>query len=140
MRTPYRSILAALLLTLCAAIAQAQTTTSYTLKIYAQGATQPTSTTSLQAQNFVCGQPQLPATATNPTRVQFNDPADPTKACEYRDPGTGPLFALPFGPQNYTATLTAVNGAGASPESAASLPFSHPGAAAAAPTGVHVTR
>ena len=120
----------------------AQTVTSYTLKIFNQGAPAPLTTTVLPATNFVCNQPQ-PASTTNtanPTTIAFNDPLNAGQACLYVDPGTGPLFSLPFGTGTYTATVAATNSVGTSADSAVSNPFTRPGVVAAVPTAVRVYR
>jgi hypothetical protein len=123
--------------------ADAQTITSYTLNIYLQGATTPTSSTVLPVSSVQCGiTPKATVTGTpaNPSRVYWDDEAAPTTAdCRWVDGGTGPILALPFNPTAvYTAKILATNAAGDSPESAASNPFSRPGASPAARTGVRV--
>jgi len=122
--------------------AHAQAITSYTYKIFNQGATAPFTTASLPATAVVCNTtPKLTATGTtvNPTKVAWDDPANPTTAdCVYTDPGTGPLLSLPFGAQAYTSTVAAVNAVGPSADSASSNPFSRPGVVVNAPTGLRV--
>ncbi len=123
---------------------EAQPPSSYLLKISNQGATAPFSTSTLLASGFVCNQtPKLIVSGSqlNPTKVAFDDPANPTGAdCVFVDSGAGPLLALPFSTQAYTATLAIVNTAGTSPDSVASNSFSRPGLVATAPAGVRVGR
>ncbi len=121
-------------------LAAAQQATSYTFKVFNQGAAQPITTTTIPASAFVCGQPKAVVLATthNPTTVQFNDPADVTMDCKYVDPGTGPLLSLPFGTQLYVATLSATNAAGTTADSGSSNPFDRAGTLAAVPANVRV--
>lgn len=135
--------LAVLLLAL-AVPAHAQAPTSYTLKISNQGAAAPFTSAVLPASAWLCGQTPkvvLTTTSTNPIRALVDDPATPTTAdCIYVDPGTGPILALPFGTQVYTATLMATYPAGSSADSPASNPFSRPGVVGPAPTGLRLSR
>lgn len=120
---------------LCATVAQAQTITSWPLKIYNQGAAVPLSTTVLAVTNVVCNQtPPTPGAAVNPSRVLWDDASNAGKVCIWTDPGTGPLFSVPFG-GTYEATLAATNSAGTSPESIRA-PFTRPGALPAVPSGL----
>jgi hypothetical protein len=124
--------------------AQAQTITSYTLKVWAVSTPPPTlpiSTTPIPAANFVCNQtaPTVPATVANPTHVFFDDTVNIGKVCIYTDTGTGPLLALPFTTQPMNATIAATNGTGTSADSVASNSFTRPGVAPPALTGVRVT-
>lgn len=123
------------------AMAAAQVITSYTLTINPAGTTTVTSTTTLPvaAGGVVCNlTPMVGGSTINPLHVSITDPVNAGKSCIYVDPGTGPLASLPFSTVSYTATIHATNTAGNSPESAASLPFSHPGVAPVAPTGLQV--
>jgi hypothetical protein len=121
-------------------LAQAQTATSYTLKIFNQGAAQPITTTALPATGFTCGLAKAVVLATthNPTTVNINDPADATKDCQYVDPGTGPLLSLPFGTNTYVATLSATNPAGTTADSGSSNPFDHAGTIPQVPANVRI--
>jgi hypothetical protein len=132
-----------LLMVLCVclpSIAHAQGATSYTLKIFNQGATTPITTTALPASGFVCGQPKAVVLATthNPTTVNINDPADATMDCKYVDAGSGPLLSLPFGTNIYVATLSATNPAGSSADSGSSNPFDHAGTIPPVPANVRI--
>lgn len=123
------------------ALVHAQTITSYTFRVYNQGASAPVQTSVFQIANVQCNQPAVtPPTGTvsNPNRVAWNDPVNAGKACIWNDPGTGVLFSLPFGAQVYEATIVATNGAGTSPESARSNLFTRPGLPPAVLTGVLV--
>lgn len=124
---------------------QAQTITNYVVKVFNQGAAAPLTSTTLAASAFACGvTPKLVAgsgTTTNPSKIVFDDPSNPTGAdCVYQDNGTGPILSLPFGSQVYVVAIDAVNAAGTSPDSQLSNPFAHPGTVASAPTGVRVGR
>lgn len=128
---------------LLAAPASAQPPTSYILKIFNQGATAPVTTTTIPASSFTCGQtPKVTVstgTETNPNRLAFDDPANPSTAdCVYVDPGTGPILSLPFGAQVYTAVMDVVNAVGTTADSASSNPFVHPGTISAVVTGLRV--
>lgn len=126
-----------------ASVASAQVPTSYTLKVFNQGAPQPIATSALPTSAFVCNQTAPDTTNTaNPNKVLFNDPdpANPGKVCIFIDGGSGPLLSLPFGSGIYVATIAAVNTAGPSPDSALSNLFSRPGATAVAPVGLKVYR
>lgn len=136
-----RRRLLVLLMVLTAASVQAQAPSGYVFKVFNQGASSPLQTTTLQASSFVCDQtppPPVTGTAINPTKVSFNDPVNTGQACIYVDNGTGPLLALPFGTQIYTATIATVNSAGTSADSASSNPFTHPGTVAPVLTGLRV--
>lgn len=131
------------LFALVAIPAFAQAPTSYTLKISNQGASAPFTTAVLPATAFVCGlTPKIVVTTTsvNPAKVVIDDPADITKDCVYTDPGTGPIFALPFGTQVYTATIVATYPAGVSADSNVSNPFQKPGVVGSAPSGLRLSR
>lgn len=135
-----KAALIALALLVLPSLASAQTATSYTLKIFNQGAAQPITTTALPATGFVCGLAKaiVLATTHNPTTVNINDPADATKDCQYVDPGTGPLLSLPFGTNTYVATLSATNPAGTSADSGSSNPFDHAGTIPPVPANVRI--
>lgn len=123
-------------------LAQAQTITSWQLRIYNVGAPAPISApTDLLAANVVCNQAPPPATAStvNPTRVVFDDPAVTGKVCQWTDAGTGPLASMPFGALTYEATVTAVNVAGSSPESVRAS-FTRPGLPPGVPTGLRFAK
>jgi hypothetical protein len=135
--------LVTLLLLLLPVVGRAQAITSYTLNVYLQGGSTAVSSAVLAVANVQCGiTPKATVTGTpsNPSRVYWDDEAAPTTAdCRYVDPGTGPILALPFNPTAvYVAKILATNAAGSSPESAASNPFSRPGSAPSARTGVRV--
>lgn len=122
--------------------AQAQPVTGYVLKLSTQAGA-AVSTTPLPLSAVVCGQtPKIPppsGAVANPRRLVFDDPSSPTTAdCVWTDPGTGPLFALPFGAISYLAVIDAVNSVGTSPDSLASNSFTRPGTVAPALTGVRV--
>lgn len=138
-----RAMLILILVLAAAAPAAAQPITSYTLNIYAAGASAPQTSAPIALATLTCNQtaPTVPpGTVANPTRFFFDDPAATGKVCVYADAGAGPLLSLPFGATTYTARLVAVNSAGPSAESAASNPFAHPGMPASAPTGLSLTR
>lgn len=139
-----KQIVLALGFTLVAGVAAAQSPTSYTIKISNQGAPAPFTTAILPIASLTCGVtpkiPPIPTTAVNPVKFVIDDPADVTKDCVYADPGNGPILALPFGPQVYTATLVANYPAGSSADSGVSNPFSHPGVVGPVPTGLRISR
>lgn len=133
------------IMSLClASAASAQAPTSYTIKIFNQGAPAPFTTANLPIAALTCGVtpkiPPIPTTAVNPLKVVLDDPADVTKDCIYADPGTGPILSLPFGSQVYTATLVANYPAGSSADSGVSNPFSRPGVVGPVPTGLRISR
>ncbi len=135
--------LLAVCLLLLAHSASAQTITGYVLKLSTQAGA-AVSTTPLALSVVTCGvSPKAPppsGSPTNPKKVMWDDPASPATAdCLYTDPGTGPLFALPFGATAYLAVIDATNSAGTSPDSLPSNSFTHPGTVAPALTGVRVT-
>lgn len=89
---------------------------SYTVKFYNPGASQPVQQESFPATVVQCGQAKVAVTSTvNPTRFVWNDPADSTKDCIAPEVANGQLFSLPVG--SYEGTLTAVNSIGGSAES-----------------------
>src|SRR5262245_11872645 len=92
--------------------AQTGTPTSYTLRVYAQGATTPTTTLTVLATAVICGQAKVTGGSTeNPTQWRWDDRADSTKQCVYADATR--FTALADG--SYTGTVTASNTDGASP-------------------------
>lgn len=112
-----------------------QSITSWTLRVYNQGAQLPLSTTTLLPISVMCNQaPPAAGPATNPSRVVWDDGANAGKVCIWTDPGTGPLFSVPFG-GTYDGTLAAINSAGTSPESVRA-PFTRPGSVPASPSGL----
>ncbi len=122
-------------------VAHAQAITGYVLKLSTQAGA-AVSTTPLGLTVVTCGvTPKATvSSATNPKKVIWDDPAAPTTAdCVYTDPGTGPLFALPFGATAYLAIVNATNSVGMSPDSLPSNSFTRPGTVAPALTGVRVT-
>ncbi len=124
-------------------VAHAQAITGYVLKLNTQAGA-AVSTTPLSLTAVTCGvTPKAPpptGSPTNPKKVIWDDPAAPTTAdCVYSDPGTGPLFALPFGATAYLAIVNATNSAGTSPDSLPSNSFTRPGTVAPALTGIRVT-
>lgn len=89
--------------------------TSYTLRVYAQGAASPLTTLDVPIIGISCDQPDTPPpaeTPTNPKKWAWDDPDRVGRDCVYLD---GARFdALPDG--DYDATIIAVNAAGASTE------------------------
>lgn len=125
--------------------AQAQPVTSYTVNIFLQGAGLPLTTATLPASSFLCSQtPKVPpatGSVANPGRFVVDDPAAPSTAdCIYVDPGTGPILALPFGTQVFTATIAATSTGGTSVATAGLNSFTHPGASPSAPTGFRIIK
>lgn len=117
--------------------AAAQTIDSYQAKYYNAGAPSPVQTESFPVSAASCNQaPPVITSTVNPSRVVWDDPANPGKVCIYSAAPSGPLFSIPVG--NYEGTLTAINAAGASAESAR-VPFSRL-AVPPVPTGVRVNR
>lgn len=136
-----RAVLIALILSLLPALAQAQTISSWQLRIYNVGAATPISApTDLLTANVQCNQNAPSSTnSVNPTRVVFDDPNVAGKVCIWVDPGTGPLSSMPFGASSYEGTLTATNAAGTTLESGRA-PFSHPGQVPNVPAGLRLVR
>ena len=101
-----------------ASVASAQSITDYQLKYYAVGASAPTQTESFTAAAVTCNQtpPSAGASTVNPTKVSWDDPSTAGRACIYIAPAGAPLVSLPVG--SFEGTLTAINAAGSSPESA----------------------
>lgn len=132
----------AFLAVLVPVLASAQVTdapTSYELRIYNPGASQPTQATPFPASAVTCNlAPPSGAVATNPTTVVWDDPANAGKVCQYNFavPGPGPIVALPSG--NYEGAMAAINTEGSSPESNRA-PFTRARPPAAL-TGVRFTR
>jgi hypothetical protein len=119
------------------ASASAQAITKWTIRTYNAGAAVPlVPPLDLLAANVTCGldPATVVATPANPLKAVFDDPAAAGKVCVWADPGTGPLLATPFG-GSYEATLTATNAVATSAESTRA-PFTHPGVAPTAPTGL----
>ena len=135
-------VLVGVILLACAAPLAAQPATSYTVKIYNQGASSPLTTTVLPAAAFTCAQPQPPppTNTANPNKLAFNDPDIAGQACLYTDSGSGPLLALPFGTGVYVARIAMTNSAGTTADSADSNSFSRPGITGAVLTGVKAYR
>jgi hypothetical protein len=116
-------------------IVSAQTVTSYQLKTYNVGAPSPIQTYTIQASSVTCNQTVAAGGSTaNPSKAVWDDTVNVGKSCVWTDPGTGPLYSVPFG-GNYEATLAAINSAGTSVESIRA-PFSRPGAVPPAPAGL----
>lgn len=121
---------------LTAGSASAQNISKWTLSVYNVGAPQPLSPpTDLLVANVLCNvAPPSIVAAPNPSKISWDDVQNVGKVCVWTDSGTGPLLSTPFG-GSYEATLKATNSAGTSAESTRA-PFSHPGVAPSAPTGV----
>ena len=118
-------------------VVSAQAITLWTLRIFNAGATAALSTTDLLATNVICNQVPPPLGSTvNPSRAAFDDVNNAGRVCIWTDPGTGPLFSVPFGGA-FEASLTATNAAGTSAESARA-PFTRPGLAPGVPMGVRL--
>lgn len=104
-----------LVVLLCGPVAlQAQSATSFELRIY-QGGAAPISTVTITA--FQCGQAKLNGTNVNPTRIVWDDPADTSKDCI-----ASPAILIGYPVGTYTGRLVAINEAGTSAESNAA-PF-----------------
>lgn len=117
----------------------------YRLNIYPQAT--PPATTPIQSFDFqigaiTCNLAPPAATTTgvpvNPSRAIWDDPANAGRVCQWTDPGTGPLFAVPFG-GTYEAGLQAFNAAGRGPESNRA-PFSRLAPPSNAPAGLRLIR
>jgi len=142
---PFYSLRLLLIVLLCIpALADAQTITSYQMRVYLTGGgAAPVTTYDIPAAAVTCGQPKVTVAGavTNPTRAAWDDPADPARDCVWTDTGSGVLFALPFSlTSTYTASLVATNAAGTGPESPRSNPFSRPGLAPGALANVRLSR
>lgn len=133
-----KTILFSLAVLLAASSAHAQPITKWTTRTYNVGAPTPLSApVDLLAANVACNvDPSTVTPSPNPLKLGWDDITNPGKLCVYTDPGTGPLLSMPFG-GSYEATITATNSAGTSPESNRA-PFSHPGVAPPAPTGLRL--
>jgi hypothetical protein len=139
-----KTLLLALVILCLPALASAQALDGYRLNIYNAGAA-PTAT---PVQTFDFLMPAItcnitPPTATpgvpvNPTRAIWDDPGNAGRVCQWVDPGTGPLFAVPVG-SSYEAGIQAFNAAGRGPESNRA-PFSRLAAPTVAPTGFRLIR
>lgn len=124
---------------LVASLVSAQSIDKWTLRLFNTGAASPLSTTDLLAANVVCNQVAPVTTSTvNPNKAIFDDPLNVGKVCIWTDPGTGPLFSVPFG-GTFEGSLSATDITGASAESARS-PFTRPGFVPAVPTGLRLIR
>lgn len=123
---------------LMSSVVSAQSISKWTVRTYNAGAGTPLQSFDLLAANVVCNQAPISGSTVNPDKVVFDDPINAGKVCVWTDPGTGPLFAVPFG-GSYEATLTATNSTGTSPESTRS-PFTRPGFAPGVPTGLKTIR
>jgi len=88
------------------------TPTSYTLRVYAQGATTATTTLSVPYAQWLCNQPPVNGSTLNPTAWFLDDIKLPGKLCLYSDAAR--FQALPDGA--YEATVSAVNADGSSAE------------------------
>jgi len=139
-----KTILFALALLVLPALAFAQAVDGYRLNIYP--ASTPPTTTPTQTFDFLmsaitCNLAPpvvVPGVPVNPTRAIWDDPANAGRVCQWNDPGTGPLFAVPFG-SSYEAGLQAFNAAGRGPESNRA-PFSRLSAPTTAPAGLRLIR
>jgi hypothetical protein len=140
-------ILVALLAVLVAGPVAAQTgaLVSVDVQIYAPGVNpatgNPVQTNTFLFASAVCNQAAAPPVAGpvfNPTKVEFDDRANPGRVC-VADQGAF-LAALPIVPGDYTATLSVTDDRGlVSPRSAASNPFARV-APPAVLTGARVRR
>lgn len=124
------------------ALTQAQGADGYRLSIYRVGAIAPVTFLEFAATATTCNlaptQPPAGASAVNPTRAQWDDPVNAGRACQWVDPGNGPLMAVPVG-ESYEATLLAYNTEGRSPESNR-VPFTRLGPPMTAPAGLRLLR
>lgn len=135
-----RVLLMALMLFVAASTASAQTVDTWHLRIYDAGAAASLSApTDLRRADVLCDQPEPSGVPVNPTKVAWVDPTKAGRFCVWIDPGTGPLFAVPFGSAAYEATLAATNAAGTSAETAR-VPFTRPGVSPDVPTGLKLIR
>lgn len=133
-------IFLSLVVVLIAAPAVAQTPDGVRLSIYQSGATSPTTSFDMLNAAIQCNQapPAANASTVNPTRVSWNDTANAGRVCQWTDPGTGPLMALPLG-ASYEGGLRFFNAAGSGPESTRA-PFTRLGPPTVAPAGLLLTR
>jgi len=138
-----RQIFVAILLLLSTSVS-AQTVDGYRLNVYPTGAAPvatPTTFFDFLSSAITCNLAPPTVVLTlpvNPTRVMWDDPNNTGRVCQWTDPGTGPLFAMPIG-SNYEAGLQAFNAAGRGPESNRA-PFSRLAAPSIAPTGLRLIR
>jgi len=124
--------------------ALAQAIDGYRLNIYP--AMTPPASTPLSFFDFQIGAitcnlaPPTPVAGlpVNPSRAIWDDPDNAGRVCQWNDPGTGPLFAVPFG-STYEAGLQAFNAAGRGPESNRA-PFSRLAPPSTAPAGLRLIR
>lgn len=113
----------------------------YRLNVYATGATSPTTFFEFATAATVCNlvaSAVVPGTPVNPSIVEWDDPANAGRVCQWTDTGTGPLRASPVGAA-YEATLQGYNAAGRGPESNRA-PFSRLAPPATAPAGLKLRR
>lgn len=126
------------------ATAQPAPTVTYRARIYNTTIAGLATTYDFPASQVVCGQTRVNPPAgvvANPVQFRWEDPANASLDCVWTDAGTGPLFALPVGTDNYDATLQGISEAGlVSAESARSNPFWRPGSPPATPTQVRLIR
>lgn len=141
-----KNILTALAILGLASVATAQTapTVTYRARIYNTTIVGLATTYDFPASQVMCGQVRVSPPAgvvANPTQFRWEDPANASLDCVWTDAGTGPLFALPVGADNYDATLQGISEAGlTSDESARSNPFWRPGSPPATPTQFRLVR
>lgn len=104
---------------LLSSVVSAQAVDSYSLRIYAVGATAPITTASLPSASVSCNQAAPPATATtrNPNKAVWDDPVNVGKVCVYTDTVGGPLLATPTGFASLEATVAIKSGTLESDES-----------------------
>jgi len=116
----------------------AQTPSSYQVKYYNVGASQPLQQSdAFPASAAVCNQTAASGGSTvNPKLVVWDDLANAGKVCVYTIPTSGALPSLPT-PGSYEGTLTAINAAGSA--ESARAPFSRL-ASPSAPTGLRITQ
>lgn len=118
--------------------AQTGVPASYVLRVYAQGSTTPTTTLSVPVSQISCNQATVPGVGgvENPSAWRWTDPAAPGRDCVYQD--TARFAALPDGA--YEGTISAVNAAGSSAETAR-IPFTRARPnPPAVPTGARITQ
>jgi len=137
-------IVLAIALLLLSTSAAAQALDGYRLNIYPTGTpatATPTTFFDFLNSAVTCNlAPPTPIVGVpvNPTRAIWEDPANTGRVCQWTDPGTGPLFAIPVGAA-YEATLQFFNAAGRGPESNRT-PFSRLASPTIAPVGLRLIR
>jgi hypothetical protein len=113
-------------LLLVAPAAEAQITAEV-VTFYRQGGTTPaTVPVVLDRAHRVCGLPLGPVPAVlqvNPRVLEWPDPAAPTTACQWTDPGTGLLSMWPADGIVYEGTIRFRSAAGEGPEGPRGNPF-----------------